>query len=265
MLHRIDNRYTMIQAGSTVGKLHDKAIIIIAVEKYNGDYANLPGAIAGARKFRKWAKQPHQGSPYKVLYLTDEGRAKLTADFVRKKVNKFIKETPINRLIVYFAGHGMARGGMNSQFWLLTDAANDRREGINVEAFLYGLQECDFGDADVRGQLCLISDACQSASNSAEPFYGDPILTSTSRQNRRRLDEIDTFYAAQLDYCSFQITDAQNSSFCLFSEIMLRAINGEIQEAIEFQDGNSIVTNQGYFILNSVFSVLRLKPASRCA
>jgi hypothetical protein len=35
--------------------LEDKAMIIIAVSKYAGAYASLPGAITSARRLREWA------------------------------------------------------------------------------------------------------------------------------------------------------------------------------------------------------------------
>jgi hypothetical protein len=124
--------------------LRDKAMIIIAVSKYAGAYPNLPGAVKSAKRLRDWAEQSDDDCNYKVLYLADDVFDKIDVKLVRDEVGKFIDNNFMDRLVVYFAGHGIVRSA-GEQFWLLTNAANDLREGINVEAFRRGLLKCNIG------------------------------------------------------------------------------------------------------------------------
>lgn len=211
--------------------LKDKAIIIIAVSKYAGAYVDLPGAITSAKKFREWAQQPDEDCNYEVLYLADDVFDKITVQLVSEEVRKFVNNRFIDRLVLYFAGHGIVRSA-GDQFWLLTDAANDEREGINVEAFRRGLLKCNIGNADFAGQLCIIGDACRNTGRDAIEFYGDPILTSRARTNRRI--QVDRFLSTSLGDYSFQINQTDSkSAYCLFSQVMLNALHGEVTEAIE--------------------------------
>ena len=227
--------------------LEDKAMIIIAVSKYAGAYASLPGAITSARRLREWAEQADEDCNYKVLYLADHDDddvyKKIDVQLVREKVTEFVNNNFIDRLVVYFAGHGIVRSA-GDQFWLLTNAANDQREGINVEAFRRGLLKCNIGNADFAGQLCIIGDACRNTGRDAIEFYGDPILTSTANMNRRI--QLDRFLSTGLGDYSFQINQiGSQSAYCLFSEVMLSALRGEVTEAIDTEDHRfkPVVTN----------------------
>ncbi|MGD1702231.1 hypothetical protein [Dapis sp. BLCC M229] len=213
--------------------LKDKAMIIIAVSKYAGAYDNLPGAITSARRLHEWAQQPSEDCHYNVLYLADDVYPKIDVQLVGEKVHDFVNNNFIDRLVVYFAGHGIVRSA-GDQFWLLTDAENDEQQGINVEAFKRGLLKCNIGNDNFAGQLCIIGDACRNTGRNAIDFYGSPILSSRARMNRRI--QLDRFLSTSLGDYSFQInqTDSQ-SAYCLFSEMMLSALHGEVKEAIETQ------------------------------
>ncbi|MBD1995226.1 caspase family protein [Leptolyngbya sp. FACHB-541] len=223
--------------------LKDKAVIIIAVSKYAGTYDNLPGAITSARRLREWAEQSDEDCKYKVLYLADDVFEKIDVQLVREQVSQFVNSNFIDRLIVYFAGHGIVRSA-GDQFWLLTNAAQDLREGIDVEAFRRGLLKCNIGNADFAGQLCIIGDACRNTGRDAIEFYGDPILTSTAKRNSRI--QLDKFLSTGLGNYSFQINQiGSQSAYCLFSEVMLSALRGEVKEAIDTEDHRfkPVITN----------------------
>ncbi len=218
-------------------------MIIIAVSKYAGAYPDLPGAITSARRLREWAEQSGEDCNYKVLYLADDVFEKIDVQLVRDQVRDFVDNSFIDRLIVYFAGHGIVRSA-GDQFWLLTDAANDGQEGIDVEAFRRGLLKCNIGDADSAGQLCIIGDACRNTGPDAIGFIGHAILTSTANMNRRI--QLDRFLSTALGNYSLQINQlGSRSAYCLFSEVMLSALRGEVKEAIdtEYHQFKPVVTN----------------------
>lgn len=216
--------------------LRDKAMIIIAVSKYAGAYSDLPGAITSARKLRQWAEQPDEDCNYKVLYLADDEYSKIDVDLLKDKIKSFLNENIIDRLVVYFAGHGIVKSAAD-QFWLLSDAADNLREGINVEAFRRGLLKCNIGASNnqISGQLCIIGDACRNTGRDALEFTGDPILTSTAKMNKRI--QLDKFLSASLGNYSFHIDEAENqSAYCLFTEVLVDALRGQKRKAVENSD-----------------------------
>lgn len=92
--------------------------------------------------------------------------------------------------------------------------------------------------------MCIIGDACRNIARDAIDFYGDQILTSTARMNRNI--QLDRFLSTGLGDYSFQINEIGNqSAYCLFSEVMLSALRGEVKEAIEteFHQFKPVVTN----------------------
>jgi len=225
--------------------IQDKAMIIIAVSKYTGAYDDLPGAITSARRLRKWAKQRDEDCNYNVLYLADDVYEKINIQLVREKVRDFINNNFIDRLVVYFAGHGIVRSA-GEQFWLLADASIDIEEGIDVEGFRRGLLKCNIGTSNdnFAGQLCIIGDACRNSGRDAIDFKGHPIITSTAKMNRRI--QLDRFLSTSLGDYSFQINQTgSQSAYCLFSEVMLSALRGEVEDAIErkFHQYSPVVTN----------------------
>lgn len=223
--------------------LEDKAMIIIAVSNYTGSWPSLPGAITSAKRMREWAEQPGEDCNYKVLYLADDIYNKIDVQLIIDKVHEFIQANFIDRLVVYFAGHGIVRSA-GDQFWLLTDAENDIRQGIDVEPFIRGLTNCNIGRNDLAGQLCIIADACRNTGRDAINFRGDPILTTAAK--RRKAIQLDRFLSTGLGDYSFQInaTDSQ-CAYCLFSELLLHALRGEVAEAIDTEDHRfkPVVTN----------------------
>jgi hypothetical protein len=115
---------------------------------------------------------------------------------------------------------------------------------VNSFAFRRGLLKCNIGNADFAGQLCIIGDACRNTGRDAIEFYGDPILPSAAKPDRHI--QLDKFLSTGLGDYSFQInqTDSQ-SAYCLFSEVMLSALRGEVKEAIDTEDNRfkPVVTN----------------------
>jgi len=243
------------KAEARIKMLEDKAMIIIAVSKYAGTYAPLPGAITSARRLREWAEQPDADCNYKVLYLADDVYSKINVRLLEKKITDFVKNNLIERLVVYFAGHGIVRSA-GDQFWLLTDADINNVEGINVEAFKRGLLKYNFGSNEIPGQLCIIGDACRDTTRDSWDFCGHPILTSRERRNPDI--ELDRFLSTGLGDYSLHINKGTHSQseYCLFSEVMLSALRGEVKEAIETKNDQfrPAVTNHKLksYLLNEV-------------
>lgn len=207
----------------------NKAMIIIAVSRYTGDLIDLPGTLISASRLRGWAEksEPHQS--YKVLEISDRNGEDVTVDRVRAEVKAFINNNLIDRLLIYFAGHGIV-ATLSNQFWLLTNAASDRREGIDVEAFRQNLGAASIG-ANNRslnaGQLILIGDACRNSDIFAARFQGDAIYTETRNQSKPLRQ--DRHFSSVFGDVSLHINqDGAEPPYCLFSQIIFEALSGGV-------------------------------------
>lgn len=210
-----------------------KAMIVIAVSNYNGAYTNLPGTLTSAARIVNWARQPGPGRGYTVLEITDANRSAVTVDRLKNEITPFLQNNIIDRLVVYFAGHGLVRSTAD-QYWLLTDAVNDTREGVDMNAFKRGLARQGIGahHPELRqGQLCFFVDACRSTSEYVLDFEGDPIITGGGATQKM---QIDLFFATMLGQKAYQPKGAGGQPpYCLFSDTLTEALEGKVPQVIE--------------------------------
>lgn len=227
--------------------VRDKAMVVIAVSRYRGVYSNLPGTVHCARRMQEWAQQER----YDVLYLGDDEddpeirQDGITVDLLRRRIRQFLEARFIDRLVVYFAGHGVV-GSHVSQYWLLTDAGNDYREAVDVEGLRRGLSMCNIGGANKAlpaGQLCLIGDACQVIDSDTIKFVGDAIVTWHGKEGKVQLDR---FFSCVVGEAAYHIDATRDKpAHCLFSDALVEALSGNVDEAIEHHHHqySPVVTN----------------------
>jgi len=108
------------------------------------------GAVNGAKAFGAWAK----GLGIQTEILTDEDTP-VGCEEVRKAFERLFAGKPkISRLLIYFAGHGVARDA-NEDLWLLSNWSTDQRAvavgGLRRRLERFGVE-----------QLTIIADACRS-------------------------------------------------------------------------------------------------------
>ena len=179
--------------------------------------AFLQGAVNGAKAFHEWAK----ALGYESRLLTDED-SPVTIERLRQELLAIVASgtTPIHRLLLYFAGHGLIREAEEG-LWLLSDW-HEQLRAIAVEAlkrrlYLYGVQ-----------QLAIFADACRSlpkdivaADLTADAVLGrGPAKPTTS-------PAIDKFIAAQDGAETFMIPGADpEDDRCLFSGVLLEGLWG---------------------------------------
>ncbi len=91
--------------------------------------AFLQGAVNGAKAFHEWAK----ALGYESRLLTDED-SPVTIERLRQELLAIVASgtTPIHRLLLYFAGHGLIREAEEG-LWLLSDW-HEQLRAIAVEA-----------------------------------------------------------------------------------------------------------------------------------
>ncbi|MDD9731136.1 caspase family protein [Mameliella sp. AT18] len=220
-------------------------MIIIAVSDYAGAYPRLPGTLTSAARLGNWARDPAPGRDYKVLEITDAAKSPVTVDRLRHEINALLTTTIIDRLVVYFAGHGLVRSATD-QFWLLTNADLDRREGVDMMPFIDGLKRYSIGASSPhlkKGQLCIIADACRDTSRDAISFTGDPILTSAAKPSPM---DTDMFLATTLGDFAYQpAAVAGGVASCLFSDVLCEALEGGVPSVIDASHAfGTVIDNQ---------------------
>ena len=222
-----------------------KAMIIIAVSQYKPSYPSLPGTLTSAERMAKWARQNTGGRNYDVLEITDTDGTPVTVDRLRKEISNFLETRIIDRLVIYFAGHGLVRSA-SDQFWLLTNASQDLREGVDLMAFVDGLKRYSIGASSAvlkKGQLCIIADACRNTHINALGFKGDPILTNAAPALGM---EIDFLMATTLGHYAYQPNAVAGAPpYCLFSDTLSEALEGKVPGVIDnLHPLGSVIDNQ---------------------
>ena len=204
------------------------AIVIAVSQSVPGKV--LTGALNAARDFEEWASK--QG--YQTTLVTDASRP-VTMPLLRQKIETLLlsppgapvvgagaaTSTPIFRIIVYFAGHGLIRE-LSEGLWLLSDWRAELRavavEVLKRRLSMYGPE-----------QLCIISDACRSlpADVVQADLVPDPVLGSGPKP--ADLDvPIDKFFATQDGERSFMIPGANpQDDKCVFSSVLIEGLWGK--------------------------------------
>lgn len=194
-----------------------RAAIIIAVHNA-ADLPELQAALEGAKAMQKWAKGQKFGS---VATITDEKRP-VTAERIKKAVEKIHKADSYDQLLIYFAGHGVNLG--SSEFWLLTGAPRDPQEAVNVVGSAQLAKRCGIP------HVIFISDACRTAAEGirAQQVRGSEIFPNDPRPGRRKA--VDVFYASGLGEPALEIQDknvAASRYVSIYTDELLAALRGD--------------------------------------
>lgn len=221
----------------------DRLFVSIGVSKPAGDLDELPGAIKAAERMAAWATA--QG--YATVLIHDLKYPEVTVDLLREEVAAAIKrvvdETVLKRLVVFFAGHGAALD-VGDQYWILTHWKKRPTEAIKVSSLQRMLEY--YGPR----QVAIIGDACQEFSARFIDIVGSPVLDRPEPEEEQRRYELDQFFAVDAGKQAFMIKGtAGQDDFCLFTEVLLDALEGDVPEAsFEVIGGDRFITSQSLAI-----------------
>lgn len=221
---------------------HRNVAIAIAVAD-SVPRAYLTGAINGANHFLAWA----EACGYETNLISD-APVPVTMDRLRQELEEALtgpERLPLNRVILYFAGHGVIREA-GEGLWLLSDWSN-KLTAVAMEPLKRRLSR--FGAQ----QLTIISDACRSLPAKVDileltadgvlgrgPFESDPMMV------------VDKFIAAQDGRQAFMIPgDDPKDDRCLFTGVLLEGLWGANPDAFSKALKDKVTSQSlGTFIKN---------------
>jgi hypothetical protein len=179
----------------------------------------LPAALNCADQFFKWAT----AMGYEARLITDENSA-VTVDRLREEFEAVLEvPTPIHRMVIYFAGHGMIRE-LESGLWLLSDW---KTEGLAVAYESMRRRLATFGIS----QIAIFSDACRSLPKSVFELQLEErsVLAPGSSEGE---PDVDKFVAARPGKEAFALPGStEKDDVCVFSGVLLEALWGLKKEA----------------------------------
>lgn len=218
-------------------ELRNRIFISIGVSKPLGGLDELPGAITAAERMAAWAEA--QG--YATLLFHDGALPEITIDILRDGITAAIQDvtnqTELERLVIFFAGHGAALA-IGDQYWILTNWQKRSTEAIKVSSLQRMLEY--YGPK----QVSVIGDACQEFSSKFIDLVGSAVLDRPEEEQHPY--ELDQFFAVDVGKQAFMIkAKGEQKDFCLFTEVLLDALEGDAQDTYFEEIGaDKFVTSQ---------------------
>lgn len=197
-----------------------RQVAIVIGVKNAGNLTPLPGAISGATDFASWAAS----AGFEVFKITDE-REPVTAYVVKEAFKSALKLPNVERLFIYFAGHGVSQG-LDVDVWLLSKWQDDADEAVNV------VNSRRLAKRSGIKHIAFFADACRTTAGKSQ--LGIHGCTLFPPRRRPELTELDEFYAAQPGDPAQEVRDDQlQKSFGVFTDCLMAAIRGEKRKAAD--------------------------------
>lgn len=217
------------EGGNCVTRNSDpvRAGVFIGVDR-SGDLARLTAAAEGARRMHAWAlaQGMRDGSHAKVI--TDDDGGKVGLDQVYDAIVQIVDGAGVDRLIVYFAGHGLNIN--RNEHWLLTDAPRRSSAAINVSGSAELARYCGIQ------HVVFISDACRVAADGiqAQNVRGQDIFPNDGPGST--MMPVDQFFACELGRAAYEIrdpADAHRNYRAVYTDAVLDAVSGKRADVLD--------------------------------
>ena len=199
----------------------------------------LPGAVNGARAFAQWA----QDHGIQTEILIDEENPVNFQDVRDAFGRLFADRAAIDRLFIYFAGHGLTRDA-GEDLWLLSQWLPDQR-AIAVTPLRRRLERYAIK------QVSIIGDACRSLPNSPDSadLAADPVLGRGPFEPDT--PTIDILNASKTFRAAYMVPGQKpEEDRCIFSGVLEEALSGAKAEA--FDEGRITSSSLAKFLKQEV-------------
>lgn len=130
------------------------AAVVIGVDKVGGGLPKLKAAASGAEQVAEWLRR----SDYEVRLFTD-ANGRVGRQPIFQAVTDLVGLGSVERLVVYFGGHGFLNGP-GDELWVLSDAPLDASEAVNVSLSQMSARYLGIPE------IVFISDACRVRAHS---------------------------------------------------------------------------------------------------
>lgn len=181
----------------------------------------LPGVRTSIDQMADWAHKQQYDSIVRVCDDTEP----VTAQRIKDHLGPLLDQ-PLNRIVVYFVGHGFSDA--LDQLWILSDGPEVNTGRISRNALRASLET--YGPV----QIAMISDACLTARGF--PSGATPVLDD--RSGSRKNVFVDNIYSTLPNEPSYFFrAEEKKSEFCLFTSVLLEFLNGRHPNAFRLADG----------------------------
>lgn len=211
-----------------------RVCLAIGISDAGGGLDYLGGAVTGATEIHAWA----QAMGYESTLLVDEPSRRIDVDCVKTALMALLPMgSATERLILYFAGHGLVSAADNG-LWLPTGWRKDKR-AIAAEVLRRRLRE--FGVE----QITIIADACRKLPQSIDfadltqdGVLGEGFVTPLADPL------IDRFTATQDGLAAYMIpgTAPDEPDRCLFSGVLLEGLWGQHEAAFSRRVNGKVIS-----------------------
>ncbi len=211
----------------------------------------LSGARDGARQFAAWA----QSQGFDVRLFVDSDLQPISLAEIREAVMEAVDIGYLQRLFVFFAGHGIEGDG--DDIWLLSDAAGTRDEAIDVTDSVRDAKRTGIPHVAFFGDACRIQDPAMGRVDSRSIF--SPTNAVGTYQ------EIDQFYATASGDRAWEYRPADSSrpAYGIYTDCLLRALNGQAPSAVvSVPDGDARVAVVSHSLKRYLFDVVPLESST---
>ena len=210
-----------------------RVCLAIGISDAGGGLDYLGGALNGARGIHAWAT----ALGYESILLTDE-KNPVSVTSVADALRALLPYGSVtDRLILYFAGHGLISQGDNG-LWLLNGWREEKR-AVAVEVLRRRLRE--FGVT----QIAIIADACRKLPQDMD--FGDVTQDGVlgSGFTRPTSDPlIDRFTATQDGLAAYMIPGTTpEDDRCIFSGVLLEGLWGQSVNAFSKRDVGKVISS----------------------
>ena len=186
-----------------------------------GSLPELPGAVNGAKEFYDWADK----HGYEAQLVTDETE-EVTVQKLTTAIKKIIDAGEAERLVIYFAGHGI-QPSVNTPYWLLTHWEDDSNEAVNFNLSNYNAKRSGIS------QIAIFADACRANAPDAASVGGGSIFPKSVYSIGKSV-QWDQFLASLLGESAQEVSaSASTPAYGIFTRCLMRALSGAEESAID--------------------------------
>lgn len=192
-------------------------------------FRSLPGAVAGAAEFKVWAKA--QG--FDVI-LFDDTEGPVVADGPKTVIADAVQDGNVDRLFLFFAGHGIGKGQWED-CWLLSHAMSNSDAAIDLARSLRMAHTCGIR------HIAVFADACRTAPTGKLKDIQGQTLFPPREQSAGQGAEVDRFYSTKSGDTSFELQptgdDDRLPAYGVYTRCLIAALSGNEPAALTEVEG----------------------------